>query len=447
MQTKTTLLTLADATKIVVPDDLRLLSNFVLREQDDWFEEEVGFVRSYIQPDMQAIDIGANYGMYSLAIAKQLGPEGKLWCFEPTPDTAQALRQSLDANALSENAVVIEAGLSNESGSARFYINDNAEANSLHNQLLDGKEREITVSLKTLDECRQEYQWPDIDFMKLDAEGEEINILQGAKETLSHCSPLVMYELRHGKQINGDLINAFKALGYESYCLIPALNVLTPIGQHLPPDGYTLNLFACKQDRADILLQQGQLVMPQQGTKIEACDYPELATLGNKTSEDPSYQATLYAYLASRNDSLSNQARFDALLHAFYQITKALEQGESRFERLSTYARIAYDMGQQQFGMQINDYMLQRFLAKGHTISDDEPFVAMSEAFETVDAQGKIEQWAKAMILDQYIRKHSHSCYFTREKALPLFNALKQSDFMLPEMEQRLELLQALLAA
>lgn len=107
------------------------MSNFVLREQGDWFEDEIHFVRKFIKPDMVALDIGANYGLYSSAIAKSLGDKGKLWCFEPTPNTADALRRTIEKNDLSKRVEIIEAGLSDHVGTATFYMTPNAELNSL----------------------------------------------------------------------------------------------------------------------------------------------------------------------------------------------------------------------------------------------------------------------------------------------------------------------------
>src|SRR3990167_3681489 len=89
MTLKTTFVSLRDGTQIAVPDDLTKMSHFVLREQGDWFEDEIHFVRRLIEPGMQALDIGANYGLYACAVLKKLSGQGHLWCFEPTPDTAR----------------------------------------------------------------------------------------------------------------------------------------------------------------------------------------------------------------------------------------------------------------------------------------------------------------------------------------------------------------------
>jgi hypothetical protein len=55
--------------QVCVPDDIRWMMPYVLLEQEDWFEDEISFVRRLVQPGSRVIDIGANYGLYTLALA------------------------------------------------------------------------------------------------------------------------------------------------------------------------------------------------------------------------------------------------------------------------------------------------------------------------------------------------------------------------------------------
>ncbi len=196
--------------RVRVPSDLRLMTPYILHEQNDWFEEEIQFLRSFIRPGMNVVDIGANYGVYTLTIAKLIGESGKIWAFEPTSDTADCLKQSISDNNF-KNINLVQAGLSDKIRKAKFYTGSNAELNSLHKESVPEGNFE-TILLLTLDHCRKKYQWTDIDFIKLDAEGEESNILRKGKHTLSTLSPLIMYELKHGEKLNIPLINLFKKI-------------------------------------------------------------------------------------------------------------------------------------------------------------------------------------------------------------------------------------------
>src|SRR5579862_3336094 len=96
---ETTVLTLVDGVRIVVPNALDLITPYVLREQQDFFEDELRFVRELLQPGQTVVDIGANYGVYTLPMAQRVGPSGHVWAFEPASSTAQILTKGIAANA------------------------------------------------------------------------------------------------------------------------------------------------------------------------------------------------------------------------------------------------------------------------------------------------------------------------------------------------------------
>src|SRR5688572_23160072 len=90
--------TLVDGARVVVPDTLDLITPYVLQEQLDWFEDEIKFLRRLLRPGQHVIDIGANYGVYALSMARAVGPTGRVWAFEPASSTAGLLAQSIATN-------------------------------------------------------------------------------------------------------------------------------------------------------------------------------------------------------------------------------------------------------------------------------------------------------------------------------------------------------------
>ena len=256
MRTRT--IEIAGGVQVVVPDSVNLLTPYVLFEQRDWFEDEIGFVRRLLRPGQLAIDVGANYGVYTLSMAKIVGPTGGVWAFEPASGTAALLAQSVAANSC--NQVVVEcSAISNACGTARLALNDNSEFNSLVRDGIPAVASE-TVPVVTLDDCRGRYGWNDIDFMKIDAEGEESNIIDCGRQFLTECSPLILYEIKAGTDLHLELVHKFASIGFESYRLIPGLNLLVPFDADSQPDGYLLNLFCCKKDRAALLAETGLLL-------------------------------------------------------------------------------------------------------------------------------------------------------------------------------------------
>src|SRR6202795_4378021 len=94
----TTTLTMVDGVRVVVPDSLDLITPYVLREQQDWFEDEIKFLRRVLQPGQKGIDIGANYGVYALSRPQAVGPQGYGWAFEPASSPESLLAEGIAAN-------------------------------------------------------------------------------------------------------------------------------------------------------------------------------------------------------------------------------------------------------------------------------------------------------------------------------------------------------------
>jgi len=451
MKLKTTFLTLNNGTQICAPEDINLMTNFVLQEQGDWFEDEIHFVRKFIQPGMKALDIGANYGLYSTAIATGLGSDGKLWCFEPTQNTADALRQTISINNLDETIELIQAGLSDHIGQATFYTSENAELNSLTSTTSTTGEKQ-TIDLLTLDHCFEKYQWDQLDFIKLDAEGEEVKILKAAEKTLSTCSPLVLFELKHGSEVNMPLISAFENLGYDSYYLIPGLNALYPLDLTKAVDQYQLNLFCCKKETADKLSKSGLLIKKTEShdekSLINESDFfnnlpfstnIQLTPNAPNNDTDRNYQFAFKTYAHSRDESLNVAERLNYLQSSFEYVKKILASGESKIERLSTLARISYDIGQRKIGNQIIRYIIQQYIEQQKQFGISEVFVPPCSSFETIDPKGHTSNWILSSVVEQFIIKLEYSCYFMDiNNVLPLFGILKRLDFLQPTMAQRL---------
>lgn len=245
---------IAGGVTVVAPARIDLLTPYVLLEQEDWFEDEIRFMRARLAPGSRCVDIGANYGCYTLALAKAAGAAGHVWSVEPSSATAAWLRQSVEVNELA-HVTIVQAALSDRVGTARLSIADNSELNSL-----SGSGPSEEVSLTTLDALAAEHGWADIDFVKLDAEGEEERIVAGGAGFLAAQSPLVMFEIRHGERLNLALADRLAAAGYAPYRLLPGDNVLVPWDRAVPLDPFQLNLFACKPDRAAGLERAGALL-------------------------------------------------------------------------------------------------------------------------------------------------------------------------------------------
>lgn len=437
---------------VCVPAPLHFMTTFVLREQNDWFEDEIKFIRHFVRPGMKVIDIGANYGLYTLTIAKIIGNSGSVWAFEPTEMTATCLKKSILENQLS-NITLIQAGLSDRSGTARLFTSPNSELNSLSRHAASGGQCE-TIRLFTLDQCKHRYGWKDIDFIKLDAEGEEIRILDKSQDTLCSMSPLVMFELKHGDKVNLPLIHRFEDLGYSIYRLIPALNILVRFEYREPFDGALLNLFACKGDREEALASEGVLVKdwkPKDAANNSlAAEYigglafgPSLSNLtGVRQIDDhQAYYAVLNAYINSLSESASASDRLGYLMGALRDLRKLLAEGEHRIERLVTFSRIAFDAGERELGVRILSHLIGRHAAS-MDFEIEELLLPASDRYDSIIPKSRLKEWLLSSVLEQYVLKHAFSCYFSGKTTLPLFEQLQGLGFMSDGMRNRFQVVQ-----
>ncbi|WP_337998207.1 FkbM family methyltransferase [Oleispirillum naphthae] len=246
-------LSLAGEATVCVAPTLRQMTPYVLLEQEDWFEDEIRFIRRWVEPGMAVLDIGANHGVYALSMAARLGP-GRVWAFEPTAMPREKLIESIAENRFGDTVTVIPAALSDSARDAPMAVAEDSELNTLHG----GTGRTEMVRVRTLDACAAEY-FPDvrIDFVKLDAEEEELAILRGGARVFAEQSPLVMFEAIRGDAVSAALLDAFRALGYGLFFLAPEAGVLLPYREG---QGECLNLFACKPDRAETLRARGLLL-------------------------------------------------------------------------------------------------------------------------------------------------------------------------------------------
>ena len=252
-------LRLASGLLIHTPPTLASLSTYVLMEQEQWFEPEMSLLPHLVAGGVHALDIGANHGVVALETARVSG-DGHVWAFEPTAVPRAALERSVVANGLTARITVVAAGLAEQPGTVRFNVQDNSELNSRHGS---GSRHEM-VQLTTLDSWldnldSQGSAAPQIGFVKLDAEGDEVRVLAGGLRFFEHQSPVVLFELKHGAAVNHALLGAWPSLGYEVFRWSAELGVLRPfdaVGEEL---AFALNLVAVRPAQQAELAARGLL--------------------------------------------------------------------------------------------------------------------------------------------------------------------------------------------
>jgi FkbM family methyltransferase len=143
-----------------------------------------------------AIDIGANLGIHTVLLAKLLGPEGKLFVFEPNTALLPALRRTV---AGLPNASLHTCALSDEAGRSAFFIPADDTKASLADwtdEAIDGHAREDTCERRRLDDMVAEGTIANPDFIKCDVEGAELLVFRGGRAVLDRVdAPIILFEV------------------------------------------------------------------------------------------------------------------------------------------------------------------------------------------------------------------------------------------------------------
>jgi len=444
------LVAIAGDVKVCVKNDLTSLTTYILLEQGDWFEAEMAFIRQLIIPGMHILDIGANHGVYTLTIAKLLQGQGQITAYEPASSVVSLLQKGVEANALN-TVQIVNAGLSDRQEQATFFLSANSELNSL--QQSSSQQLQETIQLLTLDGELAKRNWQSIDFIKLDAEGEEAKILAGGGRFFTEQSPLIMFEFAHGKQNNLSLIGLFQDLGYDIYRFVPGIGYLVPLDVSQPVAGYQLNLFACKPDRSRQLAERKLLVrevsdkseMPKRDYWIDAIarlnySIPFLSQWQkyalNSHPDNQFYLEGLNYFFIAKTTNISPTKQFAALQHSFECLEQAV-RAKSSFPRRCTLARIAAELGHRQVSVQILQELVATF-SSGQSIVIDEPFLPVSQQFDNQPCNNNLSDWLFVSILETYENSRTFSSYFSPHKSVSLLESVVQKPFHSPQVQRRL---------
>lgn len=177
------------------------------RGAHDW--RPIFVLKKFLKTGQTFIDIGANQGEYTLWALRKTGISGKVIAFEPMDEMFEQLLENIQLNPEYKNIVTpLKMGLSNKKGEIQLYgrEGDNEGVNTIfptasHKVLIQ------TIPLDSLDAQLKTLACDAVDFIKIDVEGAELQVLQGGEATLDKFMPILLIE------INGE---ACEAAGYQA---------------------------------------------------------------------------------------------------------------------------------------------------------------------------------------------------------------------------------------
>jgi FkbM family methyltransferase len=199
--------------------------------------EDMGYLVHALRPEDLFADIGANVGSYSILACAVCGARG--YAFEPVPNTYHRLLKNLRLNDIDQRVVALHRGVGAASGQLRF-----STEQTVVNHVLTDEEKDVPsveVPVVTLDEVLAE---PPT-MMKIDVEGFETRVLEGAERTLREPQlHSLLIELNgSGRRYGFDddkIAGVLEGAGFRAYEYRPFDRELNPLSRRRNTDGNTL---------------------------------------------------------------------------------------------------------------------------------------------------------------------------------------------------------------
>lgn len=183
---------------------------------------ETGLVRKHLREGQVFFDIGAHVdGWYSILASRIVKDTGHVYCFEPIPAFFSRLNENIALNGC-RNVTQESHALSNVNKKEKFFIS--GPESSLQNGSEDNGLETVVVDTITLDEYTARKGIKRVDFIKIDVEGVERRVIEGAAETIGKYRPLLLVEVveQNLARFNTkpeELVEYIMGLGYTPYVI------------------------------------------------------------------------------------------------------------------------------------------------------------------------------------------------------------------------------------
>jgi FkbM family methyltransferase len=223
--------------KVVVPTNDKFVGRSLI-EYGEFSEGEARLFKKLITPEMVVTDVGANFGTHTLLFSKLCR---QVYAFEPQKCVFEALCETMKLNDV-KNVMAINAPVGTGSKVKYQDLNTDLSVNNYGSFSFVGvKEGKSMQTVQLTAPC---------DFLKIDVEGMEIDVLRGAESMIKACMPILYVE--NDRRAKADmLIQYINYLGYDCYWDTPSLfNEDNFFGkkENIFPDTISINMLCVKKN-------------------------------------------------------------------------------------------------------------------------------------------------------------------------------------------------------
>jgi tetratricopeptide (TPR) repeat protein len=413
--------TLENGVEVAVDAALDDLSRYVLLEQGKWFDAEFDFVQECADGARQIVDVGAGVGAYALSLARKLDA-GALYAYADSAADTDLLLKSRLRNRLE----------------ARLHI-------------------AIAQSELALDAQMDQHGLDQVGLVRLAGARCGPALLAQAGRFFAANAPLVMFGIGAGELFDAAVADWFLERGYGIYRLVPGLGLLVPCGSTDEFDLYTLNLFACKPERAAQLEQRGRLVRELAeldrlpgiesphwqrylGTQRHAAGLIEgWCAQPTKRADWEVYWMALNLFAQAKSAARAPAERYASLQMAEAVLTTLLHEHVS-LARLVSLCRITNELGKRAETVGLLNALCD-LVDAGLECVLDEPVLALSESCAAAAPAPASAQWVLATVLVQREKLRAFSTIFTGAEALPALREARALGYAGGEVERAIALI------
>jgi FkbM family methyltransferase len=210
--------------------------------------------KSAIKPGIVAVDIGAQFGYYSLLAAKFAGSEVQVFAFEPAPINFEILKKNIQLNNFNHIIHPIQKATGDRSGTITLFLYKHSDSHGMFRHPRAAVKETVSAECITIDEFLGGRM---VDVIKMDIEGNEPYALEGMKQTISRSDTLTLFTefapgfLRLAGVKPEDYLAQLKALGFDVKLIDEHSRCLRPVPEYFladdKPFGWYANLYCTKK--------------------------------------------------------------------------------------------------------------------------------------------------------------------------------------------------------
>jgi FkbM family methyltransferase len=142
------------------------------------------------------VDVGAHVGRYTLIASKRVGLNGRVIAIEANPDNFQMLNRNVKLNQLT-NVTSLNCAIYSQETKIKLYLAGEGMGQTIYNTIMteranEGKEKFLEISANTLDHLLKLQEISEVNWIKIDVEGAELEVLRGATAIISHSKDITL---------------------------------------------------------------------------------------------------------------------------------------------------------------------------------------------------------------------------------------------------------------